>query len=74
MKWSQTLGITIDEAHWVHDTEHDIHYVMYFHESREMGHMTFLGPDLRRVRHTPSSVTVLKRKIRATLESMSSPG
>ena len=67
-KWSRSSGETVD-TQWVHDSEHDLHYVMFVRAQQQLACTAFLGEELTRVHEDATRVDRLKEKLRGQLSA-----
>ena len=66
-KWSRSSGETLDTQR-VHDSEHDLHYVMFV-RAQQLACTAFLGEELTRVHEDATRVDRLKEKLRGQLSA-----
>jgi hypothetical protein len=67
-KWAKAGGQTL-ATKWVHDSEHDVHYVLVVRESEQLACVAFFGEELKRVHEDRRTIDRLKAKLRDHLQS-----
>ena len=65
-KWALASGELVD-TEWVHDSEHDLHYVMFVRAEERLACTAFLGEELKRIHEDATRVDRLKDKLRDRL-------
>ena len=67
-KWSRSSGDEV-ATQWVHDSEHDLHYVVFVREEQQLACTAFLGRELTAVHEDSTTVDQLKEKLRGQLSA-----